>query len=319
LKSGQVRVKVACAGICGTDIHLWRDGGYPSNPPVILGHELSGIIDRVWDTQGCYSPGLRVTTETYFYTCGHCFFCKTGRPNLCEERKSIGSTVDGGFAEYIVVPANNIHRLPDNISFEEGALTEPFACCVQAVLEYSGIQAGDRVLIIGPGTIGLLCLQLVKLVGATSVIVGTKNDTARLEVARKLGADHLYITSDRSYIDKVKSICDDLGPDIVLECSGSQEAIHTGIEIIRKGGTFIQIGLSDKEISVDTNKIALKEIQIKGTFATKWWAWKYALRLMEEKKVNLEPLISGIIELEGWEEAFNKVLRSDGLKYLFKF
>jgi len=286
---------------------------------VTLGHEISGTIDEVADGKGVYQPGKRVTTETYYYTCGRCFYCKTGRRNLCEKRKSIGSAVNGGFAEYVVVPAEIIHPLPDNISFEEGALTEPFACCVQAVLEFSGISAGDRILITGPGTIGLLCLQLAKIVGATVIIIGTEQDSERLGVARLLGADYQVTTKDKSPVDQIKDIFDGLGPDIVLECSGSPEAIRTGIEAIRKGGTFMQIGLSDREALIDTNKIVLKEIIMKGTFATKWWAWTYALRLMEQGKVNLKSLISGVVELEEWEDTFNKVLRSEGLKYMFKF
>ena len=128
-KKGEVRIKIKVAGICGTDLHIYYDDIYSTNPPVILGHEVSGIIDSLGEGVEDISVGERVTSETYYYTCGICCYCRTGRNNLCNKRLSIGSGVNGGFAEYLVVPAKNIHRIPSNISFEEAAMTEPLVSC----------------------------------------------------------------------------------------------------------------------------------------------------------------------------------------------
>ncbi len=162
---GQVKIAVQAAGICGTDLHIYNDE-FPVRPPVVLGHEVAGEIVALGEGVESIAPGTRVTTETYFSTCGHCRYCRTGHPNLCLERRSIGSGVNGGFTSYVIVPAGNIHPLPDTVDFEAGALTEPLACVVHAVLTPRTIAPGDRAVIAGPGAIGLLTLQVVKAAGA---------------------------------------------------------------------------------------------------------------------------------------------------------
>ena len=127
-KDNEVRIKVKYAGICGTDIHIFHGHGYNFNPPVILGHEFSGIVDEVGTCADKNLVGNRVVSETYYYTCGKCYYCRAGKNNLCNQRKSIGSAVNGAFSEYIVVPEKNIHIIPDNVSFKDAALTEPLAC-----------------------------------------------------------------------------------------------------------------------------------------------------------------------------------------------
>ena len=201
--SGQVRIRTKAAGICGTDVHIYFDDSFPTKPPVILGHELSGVIDKTGEGVTGVSEGMRVTSETYFYTCGTCGYCRTGRNNLCAEKISIGSGANGAFAEYIVVPARNIHRLPDSLSYEEGALIEPLSCCVQAVLEKTTIKPTDTVVITGPGSIGLLCLQLVKQFNARCMVIGAAHDAERLSLAGRLGADLLLFSSEQNIQEAV--------------------------------------------------------------------------------------------------------------------
>ena len=184
---GQVLLAVRAAGICGTDLHIYHDE-YATQPPVVLGHELAGEVAATGAGVTTFAPGDRVTTETYFHLCGQCRFCRGGQPNLCPERRSIGSGVNGGFAPYVVVPERNLHRLPESLTFQEAALTEPLACVVHGALELPKVTAGDVAVVAGPGAIGLLTLQAVRAAGAAVVMLGTPVDTRRLELARELGA-----------------------------------------------------------------------------------------------------------------------------------
>ena len=315
--AGQVRIRVRFVGICGTDIHLYKeDGGYQSNPPVTLGHEFSGVVDAVGEGVDHSFFGKRVVSETYFTTCGHCFFCQSGHKNLCPDRKSIGSGADGAMAEYVIVPAQNLHIIPDNVSLEEAAMTEPLACCAQAVLEKSCIKAGDGVLITGPGAIGLMCLQLAAISGARVVVAGMRKDAKRLQLALDLGAEQVVYTDEDGAMEQLQNLFAPHGADLVYECSGSGAAINMALDIIRKGGTYVQVGLTGKAPTLDINKITLKELEVAGTFAQKTQWWVRSLELLACKKVKLEPIISDIIPLKKWQEAFSKYERGDGLKFL---
>ena len=147
--TGHVVLDVAAAGICGTDLHI-EDGEYASRPPVTMGHEVSGVVAELGEGVDREWGGARVVTETYFSTCGHCAWCTSGRINLCPERRSIGSFVDGGFAPRLLVPARNLHRIPEWIDARAASMTEPLACCCQS-LPPGMIRAGDSVLVVGPG------------------------------------------------------------------------------------------------------------------------------------------------------------------------
>src|SRR5919107_4560114 len=184
---GQVLLAVRAAGICGTDLHIYHDE-YPTQPPVVLGHELAGEVVAIGDGVTRIAVGDRATTETYFHLCGSCRFCRGGQPNLCPERRSIGSGVDGGFTPYVVVPERNVHRLPESLTFQEAALTEPLACVVHGALELPKVTAGDVAVVSGPGAIGLLTLQVARAAGAAVIMLGTAADHRRLELARELGA-----------------------------------------------------------------------------------------------------------------------------------
>ena len=194
----QALIEVRAAGICGTDIHIYRDE-YASNPPVVLGHEVAGEVVAVGQRVDPLLVGAWVTSETFFHTCGVCRYCRGGYENLCPDRQSIGTHVNGGFTRYVAVPARRLHRLPANVDCEAGALTEPLACVVHAVQLNRTINAGDVAVVAGPGAIGLLAVQVVKAAGATVVVLGTARDARRLELAKELGADYtLNVEADSS-------------------------------------------------------------------------------------------------------------------------
>jgi L-iditol 2-dehydrogenase len=314
----EVRIKVEYGGICGTDLHIWQDGSYPIKPPVVIGHELSGLIDKSGSDSNKYKVGDRVVSETYFYTCGTCGYCRTGHANLCLERLSIGSGVDGVFAEYVVVPEKNIHKIPENISLQEAALCEPLACCVQAVYEFTDILPEDWVVVTGPGTIGLLCLEVLNSIGCKTIMLGTEKDKERLELAKKLGASYTFFVSDENLQEKINSLTNENGIPFAFECSGAEAAIDLCIKLVRKGATLVQVGLTGKKVLIDANIITLKELSYQGTFAQKWKWWDKALTLMEAGKLELEPLITDVLALDDWKTGFNKSLNNDGFKILLK-
>lgn len=304
LRPGHVILEVAAAGICGTDIHIMRDE-YRSSPPVTLGHEVAGTIAAIGDGVSGWHIGQRVVTETYFSVCGRCEFCRTGQPNLCTERRSIGSFENGGFAKRVLVPAHNLHALPDSIGFPEAALIEPLACVVRALLERGRVTVGDRVAIAGPGPIGLLALQVAKAAGARAVILGTATDQERLELAARLGADGTLL------VEGIGSAVPEMlggSPDVVIECSGAASAAALLLALVKKTGRFIQVGLFGKAVALDLDQVCYKELTVTGSFATTPSSWHRALSLAASGMVSLKALIGATFPLSEWQKAFNAAL-----------
>jgi L-iditol 2-dehydrogenase len=311
----EVLIEVKACGICGTDIHIYLDDGYPFNPPVIPGHEVSGVVSEIGEGVTEWQVGDPVTAETYYYYCGQCIYCKTGRVNLCPHRYSFGSGVNGAMAEYLKVPARNLHRIPEGISFQEAALTEPLTCCIHAVFEKANLHPGDVVLLSGPGPIGLLCLQAIKLFGCRVLVTGTEQDKERLVLAETFGADEILTVKTPGIKEKIMEYGG--GPVIAFECSGSVEASRFCLEALNKGGRYIQVGLPSTLSPVDLNLVALKEQTIAGVFATKPEWWIRSLDLMARKQIDLKPLIGNTYSLYQWETAFRSHMEGKGLKHVF--
>ncbi|MAU08662.1 MAG: alcohol dehydrogenase [Anaerolineaceae bacterium] len=314
--AGQVKIRVEAAGICGTDIHIYKDE-FKSRPPVVLGHEVSGRIVEVGEGVDSNLLDKRVTTETYYQTCGTCMYCRRGETNLCLNRLSIGSGVNGGFTSYLVVPAKNIHELPENVDFQAGALTEPLACVVHGVLNNATVNPGDVAVIAGPGAIGLLTLQVVKAAGATVIMLGTNVDSERLALAKDLGADYtINVQSD----DPGKLVADitqeGLGADVVYECSGAGPAAAQLLTLVRRRGRYVQIGLFSQAISWDLNQLCYKELIATGSNASVPSSWDKALKLLAAGTVQTAPLITHAYDVTQWEQAFATFDAKSGVKTL---
>lgn len=302
---GEVVVDVVAAGVCGTDLHI-LEGSYGSRPPVTLGHEVSGTIAAVGVGVDPARVGERVALETFFSTCGECHDCRGGSPNRCSERVSIGSGVDGGFADQVVVPARNARRLPEHVSAAAGALSEPLACVCRSLFQPTpAVRAGDRVLVIGPGAIGLLAAQVARVSGGEPMVLGTPADAGRLEVARALG----FATAAHP-ADAPGEI------DVVLECSGSGAGMAWGIERVRRGGRYVQIGQRGDAVPIDLALVSFHELVITGGFASTPDSWDRAMGLLESRLVDLEPLVSHRYPLRDWQAAFDGVRTSAGVKQL---
>jgi len=313
---GQVKIRVQAAGLCGTDIHIYKDE-YKCAPPVVLGHEIAGEVADVGAGVADVPPGTPVTTETYFATCGECRYCRNGQPNLCLDRRSIGSHVHGGFTQYVVVPAQNVHPLPPSVDFGAGALTEPLTCVVHGVLDERTVAAGDVAVIAGPGAIGLLTLQVVKATGATVIVLGTDADAHRLQLARELGADYtVNVQHDEPHMLLADLTDEGLGADVVYECSGAGAAARQLLDLVRRRGRYVQIGLFGQPITWDLDQVCYKELRVTGSFATVPASWHRALRLLASGAVQTEPLITHSFPVTEWQDAFDTFESKRGVKTL---
>jgi L-iditol 2-dehydrogenase len=314
---GQVKLRVRAAGLCGTDLHIYKDE-FRSWPPVVLGHEVAGEIVELGEGVQGLKPGMRVTTETYFSYCGKCRYCRAGNVNLCLERRSIGSAVNGGFTSYLITPARNIHELPENVDFRAGALTEPLACVVHAALTTPTVTPGDVVVIAGPGAIGLLTLQVVKAAGATAVMLGTDADEHRLELARDLGADHVVNVQRSDPASLIGDLTEGgLGADVVYECAGAGAAAQQLLTLVRRRGRYVQIGLFGKPIAWDLDQLVYKELTATGSNASTPPSWLRAIELMRTGKVHTAPLITHSFPVTEWEKGFATFEDRAGVKTIF--
>jgi len=316
IRDDQVLIKVRYSGICGSDIHTYK-GEYNRNhkTPLVLGHEFSGIAVKVGSRVKGVKEGDPVTSETTFSICGKCPYCLAGEYNLCSSRKGLGTQVDGSFAEYVAARGESVHVLPKEVDLLSAALTEPLACSVHGVMEKGSVSAGDTVLISGPGAMGLFSVMVAKACGARVIISGTGRSKDRLALAEKLGADKVVNIKSSSLSEEVMDFTDGLGADKVIECSGSLSGLNSAVELVRKKGTIVQIGLFPGIfMPIDTDRIFNNEICYVGSRTSKPSSWITALDLMKEGKVNARALVTGIYKLDDWQTAFERMSMSEGIK-----
>jgi L-iditol 2-dehydrogenase len=231
-------------------------------------------------------------------------FCRAGRINLCPNRRSIGSAVNGGFTSFVIVPERNVHILPDNVSFTAGVMTEPLACVVHGALELPKLTPGDVVVLAGPGAIGLLALQVVKASGAKVIMLGTDADALRLRTAHELGADYTFNVQQDDFTTA----------DLVYECSGAGPAAMTLLNLVRRAGQYAQIGLFGKPVAWDLDQICFKELSVTGSNASIPSSWNRAINLLGSGLVKTEPLVSNVFPITEWRDAFDTFEKKVGLK-----
>ena len=315
----EVRIKVEFAGICASDLHILNyDIAITIKPPVVMGHEFSGVIDQIGAGVEGWRIGDRVVAEANYEVCGVCRYCTSGFYNLCSNRKVLGYWYNGAFARYTVVPSKRLHTLPPEISFQQGALIEPTACVVHGVCELITIQKGDFVLISGPGAIGLTALQIAKANGAKVIISGTAEDRKRLEIAKTLKADFIVDVSLEDIGKKVHELTAAKGVDIAIECAGNDQAVRSGIDALRKQGQYLQLGLLGRDMQLRFDTLAYKELRATGSISSRDVSWRRAIELIQRKEVTPELLISDAHPLDDWENAFRMHAERRGLKILFK-
>jgi L-iditol 2-dehydrogenase len=299
-------IAVKSVGICGSDVHYWkhgRIGPFILNSPMVLGHESSGQVVAVGEKVTHLKAGDRVTMEPGV-PCRQCNSCKIGRYNLCPDVVFMATPpYDGSLSNYIVHPADFCFKLPDHVSFDEGAMCEPLSVGVHAVSR-AKVSVGQTVLITGAGPIGLMCLMAAKAAGAGITII-TDIKQERLDVAKSLGATHTIDTT--KVPDVVSQVVSLVGPQAVdtsIECSGATVAIHAAIKATRNGGVVVLVGMGAPEISLPLVDAAVREVDLIGVFR---YANTYpkALALIASGKVDVKSLITHHFNYKESVDAFN--------------
>jgi L-iditol 2-dehydrogenase len=312
----EVLIEIKAAGICGTDIHVKHDT-FPYWPPVILGHEFSGVITQIGSQVTDWQVGERVVGEPHTKHCGKCYLCRAGHIQNCAEKRSPGWGIDGAFARYLKYPPKLLHRIPDSMTFEQAALVEPAANTVTDILERGTLEVGDFVVVLGPGPIGLLAAQVARAGGAREVmIVGAPADEAlRLATARQLGIDHVVNFAQTDPLQRCLELTDGRGADLVIECSGAPPAIAQSISLARKWGKVCAIGLTGKRpVQLDWDAAMGKVLTLYFNMSTAYASWDKTIHLISAGKLNVDPLITHVLPLTEWERAFEAVETMEALK-----
>ena len=310
-----VLIQVKACGVCGTDVHIYEGdkGAAEVTPPTILGHEFSGVIAEVGSEVTNYKAGDRVCIDPNCY-CGACEPCRNGVVHYCEHMIGYGTTVNGGFAEYCAVNERQVYKLGDNTSFEQGAMTEPVACCLHG-MDMCEIRPGHQVVVIGGGMIGLLMLQLSRLAGAAKVALLEPVESKR-EVGKKLGAD---ICIDPIHED-VKARLKEEGMtwvNTVIECVGRPSTIEQAIDIAGNKAVVMMFGLTkpDETISVKPFEIFRKELVLKASYINPY-TQKRALDLINSGRLDVSSMVYEVADLDELADILSRPeLRAKG-KYI---
>jgi len=318
--SEEILVKVKAAAICGSDLGIydWTASFHWLPLPLIIGHEYAGEIAEVGQTVRDLRVGERVTGLAAL-GCGICLNCRMGRTNICVDRKILGLHMNGVFAEYVKVPARYVHRLPDNLSYVEAAPTEAMATSAHTVLERASVSPDSTVAILGPGPIGLFALQFLKLFNVKkTIITGLTADERRLKIAEELGADIIINVDQEDPISRVKEEMEGVGADIVFEASGNPLALQQAVHMVKRGGEIVLIGHSSKPAQIASVDLVRGAITMKGTYAYTMETFKKVLDLMSQGKVQSKPVITHILSLEEFNQAFEAAKSREAAKVVFK-
>lgn len=311
---GDVLLRMQSVGICGSDVHYWvhgRIGDFVVKAPMVMGHEASGLVVSVGEGVTSLKPGDRVAIEPGV-PCRLCSFCKGGRYNLCPDMQFCATPpVDGSLARYYTHAADFCYKLPDNMSYDEGALLEPLSVGVHAC-QRAGVKLGSKVLVCGAGPIGLVCMLTAKACGASKVIM-TDIDESRLKVAQEMGASHVVKVTSRDSRALAKQIEETLGckPERTIECSGAEPSIATAIYATQSGGVLVLVGLGAPEVKIPIVDASVREVDIRGIFRYVN-CYQTALEMVASGKVNVKPLITHTYQLEETLQAFQRAKTGEG-------
>jgi len=308
----EVRVAVKACGICGSDVHGMDGSTGRRRPPIIMGHEAAGVVDRVGATVAGWATGDRVTFDSTIY-CGRCGYCRDGRFNLCDHRRVLGVSCeeyrrDGAFAEFVVVPARILYRLPDGLAFEQAALVEPLAIALHAVSRYRP-ALNDSVVVVGAGMIGLALTQALKRAGCGEVVVV---DVApdRLALAAKLGATRTINPAGTDAAAAILSLTGGRGADVAFEAVGLAVTLDLALGSVRKGGAVTLIGNVTPKVDFPLQVAVTRELSINGSCASRG-EYATCLDLLSRGGLEAQPLISAVAPLSEGAEWFGRLYRKE--------
>ncbi len=315
LKDNHVLIRSKAVGICKSDLEV-MDGSRPEpyvSYPIVIGHEFAGIVEGCGRDVSRFKEGDRVVAEPWWH-CDICGPCMEGRTNLCEDYNEIGFTQNGGLGELLVVHEKIVHRVPEGLSFNIAAMVEPVACSVQGLFR-AGIEPGKKIAVIGPGPIGLICVELCKLFSPSEIVLfGTRDD--RLEVGKRMGATKI-INLKKENIDKYYD-----GFDYVIESAGILDAVLLSISLGKRGSTVILLGVigGGTQVPLVTDDIVFKDMGVIGSVAYTKSSFAKALNLLSNNLIDVSPIITHEFSLNDFNEAIQTVNnRKDGaLKVLVR-
>ena len=300
-----VKIKVIYAGVCGTDIHAVEGGYSRTKVPVVLGHEISGIVAEVGVEVSKVRVGDRVTSETTFSSCGECIYCKNNELNLCPNRVGIGTNHNGAFEEYMLSHEDRLHIVPENVRLIDASITEPVACGVHACMETVKGGKGDWVCVFGAGAIGVLLAEVAKSQGASVILAGLSGDREILDQEKAFGIDVVIDQESESLERILNEITGGYGVDYVFECSGAVPALLKSLEIVKKKGKIVQLGVYPTEnVPLPMEVFLQNEIQLIGSRSQRPSSWPIALELISAGKVVPEHVIDKVYPLDDWYDAF---------------
>lgn len=309
-----VLLEVANVGVCGSDLHQWTaDHSWPVNYPVVLGHEFAGNIVEIGSRVINWKEGDRVVSETAAVIDTNNPMSKIGLYNLDPTRKGFGYGVNGAMTRFVKVPARCLHKVPDEIPFEHACLTEP--CCVaySAVVENTGLKPGDRVIVLGPGTIGILCAAMARLCGAQVAIVGLEADRHRLDIAKQYGCETIIGDATEWAFKR-----DGLGADCVIDAAGSSITLKIAMQLVRPNGKITKVGWGPQPLGFNLDPLVQKNIRLQGSFSHNWPMWERVLALMASGQLNVKPIIGGVWPVTDWHTAFEKMHKGEIVKSILK-
>jgi len=305
-----VLLEVANVGVCGSDLHQWTaDHSWPVNYPVVLGHEFGGHIVELGKNVEGWSEGDRVVSETAAIIDANNPMSRRGLYNLDPTRKGFGYGVNGAMTRFVSVPSRILHSVPDRLPFEQACLTEP--CCVayNAVVKNANIEPGDRVVVLGPGTIGILCAAMAKLCGAEVAIVGLEQDRGRLEIAKQYGCE--IIVGDATEWAQAR---DGLGCDGVIDAAGASATLQIALQIVRPAGWVSKVGWGPQPLGFNLDPLVQKNVTLQGSFSHNWPIWERVIALLSSGQLDVRPIIGGVWPITEWHEAFEKMHSGEVVK-----
>lgn len=310
--AGEVLIAVKACGICGSDVHGMDGSTGRRRPPIIMGHEASGVIAGVGEHVGSWKVGDRVTFDSTVY-CGACWHCRRGEINLCNDRRVLGVSCEdyrrhGAFADYLVAPERIVYRLPETLSFEQAAFVEPASIAVHAV-EITPISLNDTAVVVGTGIIGLLVIQALRAAGCGTVIA-VDIDNNKLQFAKLVGATYGFSANDEELISKIQEITEGRGADVAVEAVGASAPIQKAIQAVRKGGAVTLVGNLSPSIELPLQSVVTREIRLQGSCASKG-EYPACLDMIASGAIQVEPLMSAVAPLHEGAEWFQRLYNKE--------
>ncbi len=299
-----VRIKIKKTAICGTDMHIYNWDKWSQSTikvPMTIGHEFVGVIESMGESVRGFNIGDRVSGEGHI-TCGHCRNCRAGKRHLCRNTFGVGVNRQGAFAEYLVIPADNAFKIPDDISDEMAAIFDPFGNAVHTALSFDLV--GEDVLITGAGPIGAMAVAISKHVGARNVVITDINDY-RLELAAQMGATRTVNVSRESLSDVMNDIGMVEGFDVGMEMSGVGSAFSSMLEVMNHGGNVAILGIPSADTVIDWNQVIFKGLHLKGVYGREMYETWYKMVAMLQSGLNISPIITNHFDIDDFQKGFD--------------